>query len=415
MKNIIVCMKVFTFFFISLCIIGLNACNNTNNAVTKKKGKAAKVSNDSIAVKLQEVSNIAELPVELNEPEPGGNLFITDITGKVWILKNDSVLAKPFFNKYGKLHEGSPNSSAGRVYSVAFHPNYAVNHKFYVCYVKPSSMNKKTGKLVISQFTINSADSEKADLKSERVVLEMDGFVTSFNGAEISFGPDGCLYISVGDDKAGDSTYKYKAQDLHYLQGKILRIDVNHVPYRIPADNPFVGVKNAKPEIWAYGFRKFWRYSFDPVSHQLIGGDIGENMEEEIDIVNKGGNYGWPVMEGDSTFEKKVHADSPFVKPIYTYTHLTGICVIGGDFYYGKDLPKLTNKYVFADWKGTLFALSKDQDNKWNCLPVNIVNKPSTHFFICSIFINAANQLFLIGYRSDKDAEKGVIYRIVRA
>ncbi len=404
----------FNGFVLCISIIVLNGCSAS---VTKNANKKINIaSSDSIVVKYEPVSDIAALPVEMNEPEPGGNLFVTDASGKVWILDKDSMLAKPFFDRYGNLCKGSPGSAPGRVYSLAFHPDYAVNHKFYVSYVEPLSIRKKTGKLVISQFTTESGNPENANIKSEKKIFEVPGKSESFNGAKISFGPDGYLYISIGDDRAGNAEYHYQAQDLHSLAGKILRIDVNHLPYTIPPDNPFVGVKNVRPEIWAYGFRKFWRYSFDPVSHQLIGGDVGEHREEEIDIITKGGNYGWPIEEGDSTFEKNNNdPDSLFVKPVYTYTHLTGICVIGGQFYYGKDLPELTNKYVFGDWKGSLFALAKNKSEKWNCRPLKIVNKPSLPFFVCGFFVDAANEFFVMGYLAGKGSMKGVIYKIVKA
>ncbi|MDE3182415.1 MAG: PQQ-dependent sugar dehydrogenase [Bacteroidota bacterium] len=409
--------KGFKIVFYSFCTFAATACNFTSNTVTKNpKEKSAIAISDSITVKFEPVSDIAELPVEMNEPSPGGNLFVTDITGKIWILHKDSMLAKPFFDRYGNLYKGSPGSSIGRLYSVAFHPQYLLNHKFYVCYAAPSSRYKKSGKLVISQFTSDEKNPEISDLKSEKKVLEVEGSNVAFNGAQIRFGPDGYLYISIGDDKANDSSYKYRAQDLRYLNGKLLRIDVDNLPYTIPADNPFKQVKNARPEIWAYGFRKLWRYSFDPVSHQLFGGDVGENMEEEIDVVTKGGNYGWPEKEGDSIFEKNdLKSGTPFTSPIYTYTHVKGICVIGGNFYYGKDLPQLTNKYVFADWKGCLFALGKDQHDKWNALPLKIVNKPSDSFFICGSAIDANNQIYVMGYLVNKNGDKGVIYKVVKS
>lgn len=401
-------------FMPGISIIVLYGCSASVTKIENKK--ITTPASDSIAVKYEPVSDIAAIPVEMNEPEPGGSLFVTDATGEVWILKKDSMLAKPFFDRYGKLYKGSINSAPGRVYSIAFHPDYAVNHKFYVSYVEPVAVGKKTGKLVISQFTAESGNPEKANMKSEKKILEIPGKSESFNGAEISFGPDGYLYISIGDDKSGNAAYNYEAQDLHSFGGKILRIDVKHLPYTIPADNPFVGVKNVQPEIWAYGFRKFWRYYFDPVSHQLIGGDVGEHTDEEIDIIRKGGNYGWPIKEGDSTYEKNNDApDSQFVKPIYTYTHLKGICVIGGRFYYGKDLPALTNKYVFADWKGSLFALAKNKNEKWNCVPLKIVNKPLLPFFICGCFVDAANQFFVMGFLAGKSSMRGAIYKIVKA
>lgn len=409
--------NAFKILFYWFCTFVAIACNQTGNTVSKKaNAKSAPTTNDSIAVRLEPVTDIAELPAEMNEPEPGGDLFVTDVSGKVWILKKDSMLAKPFFDRYGNLYKGSGGSSMGRLYSVAFDPGYSLNHKLYVCYVATSTFNKKDGKLVVSQFTASQNNPEVCDLKSEKRVLQLEGSNVAFNGAQICFGPDGYLYISIGDDKANDSSYNYRAQNLQYLNGKLLRIDVHTLPYTIPADNPFRSVKNARPEIWAYGFRKLWRYSFDPVSHELIGGDIGEKKEEEIDIIRKGGNYGWPEKEGDLSFEKNDETpDSAFIEPIYTYSHMKGICVIGGDFYYGKDLPQLTNKYIFGDWNGSLFALGQNHQNTWNAVPLKIVNKPSSPFFICGCFVDAANQFFVMGYIADKHASKGVIYKIVKA
>ena len=383
----------------------------------KKSGnkKIDTIASDSIAVKLQPVSNIAYIPVEMNEPEAGGNLFVTDLAGKIWILRKDSMTAKPFFNRYGNLYKPSEGVSIGRLYSVAFHPQYRVNHKYYVCYTAPSVQFKKSGKLVVSQFTSDAKNPEQCDLKSEKKVLQLEGSNIGFNGAELRFGSDGYLYISIGDDKSNDSLYKYEAQDLKSLHGKILRIDVDKLPYTIPADNPFVGVKNARPEIWAYGFRKFWRYTFDRVSHRIFGGDVGEDSEEEIDIIQKGGNYGWPERQGDSSFETNGAPDTGFVSPIYTYSHMKGICVIGGDFYYGNDLPQLTDKYIFADWSSGLFALDKDRNNKWNSIPLKIVNKPSKPLFICGCFVDSANQLFVMGFLADHTSVKGVIYKIIKA
>lgn len=406
-------MKALKITLQSLGIFIFFACNNSSNIVTKDViAKSAATIADSISVKLEPVSNLAAIPVEMNEPLSDGNFFVTDVAGKIWILDKDSMIAKPFFDRYGKLYTPSEGASIGRVYSVAFHPQYSVNHTFYVCYTAPSHKFKTSGRLVVSQFTTDKKNLEKCDLKSEKKILQLDGSNIGFNGAEMRFGPDGYLYISIGDDKSNDSLYKFEAQDLGSLHGKILRIDVDKLPYTIPADNPFVGVKNAKPEIWAYGFRKFWRYSFDRVSHRIFGGDVGEESEEEIDIIQKGGNYGWPKRQGDSSFEKNEAQDTGYISPIYTYSHMKGICVIGGDFYYGKDLPQLTKKYVFADWSSGLFALSQNQNNKWNCVPIKIVNKPSKPFFICGCFIDKANQLFVMGFLAGQNDETGVIYKV---
>ena len=400
---------------IVVSIVLLLSCNTiSKKSVTEKK---TTVNAESISVKYQLVTYGSGILVELNTPTPNdGKIFVTDNTGKIWILKNDSLASKPFLNIYDRIGKQPKNSLVGMIFSVAFSPQYSTNRKFYVCYNAPSKIHTDSAKLVVSEFTASKANPDIADINSEHRIIEFKGRTVQNNGSQMVFGPDGYLYISIGDDNAKDTTYHYHAQDLKYLNGKLLRIDVRKNPYAIPADNPFVGVKNARPEIWAYGFRKLWRFSFDPVTHQLFGGNVGENKEEGIDIVTKGSNYGWPVKEGDSSFEKNnSNLEATFTQPAFTYTHKTGICVIGGNFYYGNEIPALKNKYVFADWHGSIFALSKNSDNKWRSESLKIINKPTEDFFICGCFIDANNQIFVMGYLVDKTGEKGVIYKIEKA
>lgn len=405
-KNIYTCI---------LLLIFLSACTATLKKTEVKKTEVATL--DSINVKFQLVSNGAVVPVEINDPaDNSGRMFVTDVSGKIWIMKNDSILPKPFYDRYGKRYKVSETATVGTLYSVAFSPQYSTNGKFYVCYVAPATNHKDLAKLVVSQFTADPTNPDIADIKSEQSIIQLEGPNIQSNGAAIRFGPDGYLYISLGDDKAGDSTYIYRGQDLAYLNGKLLRIDVNKIPYSIPPDNPFVGVKNARPEIWAYGFRKLWHFSFDPVTHNIFGGDVGENGEEEIDDVVKGGNYGWPVKEGDSSFEKNDQIPpSPFIAPVNAYTHKVGICVIGGNFYYGNDIPLLKDKYIYADLTGGIFALTKEQDGKWARQSLKVINKSSDSFLICGSYIDANNQLFVMGYLVNKEGDKGVIYKVLKS
>ena len=407
-------MKGLHFCFITLVsIIFLAACNNPGKKGLPGKNKMADT--DSIGVKYELVTDAIKAPVELNlSPDNTHRMFITDNSGKVWILKNDSLLAKPFLNIYDKLGHQDKNSLVGTLFSVAFHPQFSTNNKFYVCYNAPTKIHTNTCKLVVSEFKVSKTNPDLADLASEHRVFELEGHNIQNNGAQIAFGPDSYLYISIGDDKAGDSTYKYHAQDLGFLHGKLLRIDVNKKPYTIPADNPFVGIKNARPEIWAYGFRKLWRYSFDPATHQIIGGDVGENREEEVDIVKKGTNYGWPVKEGDSSFEKSdSNNKSSYTSPINTYNHKVGICIIGGSFYYGKEIPLLKNKYVFGDYNGSMFALMKNAQGTWIRQPLKILNKPADPFLICGCNVGKNNELFVMGFLTTKTGLKGAVYKIV--
>ncbi|HLO82758.1 MAG TPA: PQQ-dependent sugar dehydrogenase, partial [Chitinophagaceae bacterium] len=247
-------------------------------------------------------------------------------------------------------------------------------------------------------------------------VIEFEGKNIGSNGSQIGFGPDGFLYVSVGDDAIGDSTYVYRAQDLHFPNGKILRIDVNQLPYKIPTDNPFVSVKDALPEIWAYGFRKMWRFGFDPKTNEMIGADVGQEKEEEVDIINKGANYGWPVKEGDSIFMHSASAGAAeFTAPIDNYNHAVGICVIGGSVYYGSKIPGLKNNYVYADFNGSMFSLSKTTEGKWQRKTLKITNKGEDIFLICGFGVDENNELVVMGLLNKKEGQKGVVYRMLKS
>jgi len=404
-----------TYCCIIVLIAFLSSCNTSPKKVSTEKKNIANA--DTIKAKYRLVGYCCDIPIEVNTPiHEDGKMFVTDIAGKIWIFKNDSLETKPFFDIHDKIGKQPEHSPIGTIYSVAFSPQYSTNRKFYVCYNAPSKIHTKNAKLVVSEFTAGKANPDVADMNSEHRIIEIKGATIQDNGSKMVFGPDGYLYISLGDENAGDTTYHYVAQNLKYLNGKLLRIDVSKTPYAIPADNPFVGVKNARPEIWAYGFRKLWRFSFDPVTHQIFGGDVGENNAEEINIVTKGSDYGWPVKEGDSSFEKNnSNSETNFTPPTFTYSHKVGVCVIGGNFYYGNEIPLLKNKYVFADWHGNIFALSKNKDTKWVSQSLKIINKPAQDFFICGCFIDANNQIFVMGYLADKTGEKGVIYKIEKA
>lgn len=410
MKEVLVCLVAI------MCLLCFSDCN-TSPSKSKDPEKLKVSATDSIEVKLEMVSNAIEAPVELNVPGDGSQRkFITDNSGKIWILQNDTLVPKPFFNIHDKLGKQEKNSPIGSISSVAFHPRFSTNNKFYVCYNAPSGINAKGGKLVVSEFSTNTNNPDRADLESEYRVFEMEGINIGANLAQILFGPDGYLYISVGDDKIGDSAYLYHAQDLDHFNGKLLRIDVDMRPYAIPSDNPYVNTKNAKPEIWASGFRKMWRYSFDPETDQLFGGDVGELQEEEINIVKKGSNYGWPLKEGKSVGDKPdSNNTSILTSPIYNYPRNVGICIIGGHFYHGKGIPPLNEKYVFADFNGSIFALIENDKDNWTRIPVKIVNKPGGVLLICGLNVDENNELFVLGFLNSEAGSKGVVYKMVKA
>lgn len=398
-----------------ILILGSFSCGTAGK---KKANEGEQVlANDTVSVRLELITGGVESPIEFNAAADGSHrVFITDARGKIWIMKGDSLLQRPFFNIHDKLGPQDPATGMGMISGVAFHPMFSSNGLFYVSYNAPTEIKGNPGKLVVSVFRADSMDLDVADLTSERRVLELEGKNIIANGSQIAFGPEGFLYISVGDDAIGDSNYVYKAQDLKYLNGKILRINVDQLPYTIPADNPFVSVKGARAEIWAYGFRKVWRFGFEPQTRQLFAADVGEQKEEEIDIITKGGNYGWPYKEGDSIFLAAATTTSAvFASPIASYPRQVGICVIGGIFYRGGGMPLIQGKYLFADFNGKLFTLGGSDAGKWDRSPVKVVGQPEGAFLICGFGTDEHNEPVVMGFLNTKEGQKGVVYRILKA
>ena len=403
-------MKVFLQLVTSCIIISICACNSTPGAVS-----TTATIPDTVSVKLELVSDSLIMPIETNiVAGQTDRLFITDYLGTIRIMKKDSLLPTPFLNLGSKRNIKNPESPVGTICSMAFHPAFASNGKFYVCYNAATTVAGHPGKLMVASFQVSSSNKDIADPASEKTVLELEGKNIVANSAHIAFGPDGFLYISIGEDGISDSNYVYHGQDLDRLNGKILRVDVDKQPYAIPVDNPFVSVKGARPEIWAYGIRKMWSFCFDPITKKLIGGDVGEQLEEELDIVEKGGNYGWPVKEGDAYFMKK---DSPMtvvnIPPIHSYTRVIGICVIGGNFYEGKKLSSLVNQYVFSDFNGSVYSLQENA-GQWSRESIKIVNRPVHPFFICGNGRDSNNEILVMGYLVIDGKNKGVVYWLVK-
>ncbi|MCY4579603.1 MAG: PQQ-dependent sugar dehydrogenase [Chloroflexi bacterium] len=237
---------------------------------------------------------------------------------------------------------------------LAFDPEYSANGYFYVYY---SAANPRRS--VLSRFTVGGG---VADPDSERVILEVEQPHSNHNGGQIAFGPDGYLYVGLGDGGSrGDP--QGNGQDLSTLLGSIIRIDVSTLDetgsYAIPADNPFVGVEGARGEIWAYGIRNPWRFSFDRESGELWMADVGQNRFEEVDIVRRGLNYGWNVMEGSSCFKPSRGCDAQgFELPVAEYGRDGGCSVTGGYVYRGDRLPSLYGAYIYGDFcSGKIWGL----------------------------------------------------------
>uniref|UniRef100_A0A8C5QC47 HHIP like 1 n=1 Tax=Leptobrachium leishanense TaxID=445787 RepID=A0A8C5QC47_9ANUR len=326
---------------------------------------------------LEEVANGLRNPVAMVHANDGTHrFFVAEQVGVVWTyLPDRSRLEEPFLN-ISKAVLTSPWEGDERGFlGIALHPNFKHNGKVYVYYSVEIGFDEI---IRISEFRVSSHDTNTVDHSSERIILEVEEPASNHNGGELLFGPDGYLYIFIGDGgMAGDPFGKFgNAQNKSALLGKVLRINVNHNDhgplYRIPPDNPFVNEVAARPEVYAYGVRNMWRCSFDrgdPITKEgkgrLFCGDVGQNKFEEVDIVEKGRNYGWRAKEGFSCYDKKLCANSSLddVLPIYAYPHKVGKSVTGGYVYRGCEYPNLNGLYIFGDFmSGRLMSLRENRD-----------------------------------------------------
>ncbi|WP_454064131.1 PQQ-dependent sugar dehydrogenase [Candidatus Nitrospira salsa] len=281
--------------------------------------------------------------------EGNDRLFIVEQDGKILIFEKGRLLPKPFLDISSKVSTGGERGLLG----LAFHPNYAKNGRLFINYTR-----KEDQATVIAEYH-RAAIPDQAEMK-ERILLVMPQPYGNHNGGMVAFGPDGYLYIGMGDGGAGGDP-ENRAQNSKELLGKILRIDIDQGdPYGIPADNPYV--KNGgRPEIYAIGFRNPWRFSFDRQTGELWAGDVGQNSWEEITKVNKGENLGWRLMEGEHCFQPKqgCQNSTQLTMPVLNYANGdNGRCsVTGGYVYRGKTMPSLQGTYLFADFcSGEIFG-----------------------------------------------------------
>lgn len=283
-------------------------------------------------------------PLALKQaPGSDSHWYALEQAGRIWRFENrEDVTERTTFIDYrDEVIDGGERGMLG----FAFHPQWPATTKVYVSYT--ANINGALNSIV-SEFTAN-AGLESLDPTSERRILEVRQPFSNHNGGQIEFGPDGYLYISLGDGGSGGDP-EGNGQNIETLLGSILRIDVNSgQPYANPTDNPFVGAQTGRPEIFAWGLRNVWRFSFDRETGRLWAGDVGQNAHEEISIIERGGNYGWNVKEGFECFGTNP-CPGNFVDPVIDYPHSEGRSVTGGYVYRGTEIPELVGSYIFGDY-----------------------------------------------------------------
>ncbi|MCY7410798.1 MAG: PQQ-dependent sugar dehydrogenase [Chitinophagales bacterium] len=393
---------------LSLFFAFISCSFNSDNA-----NKTEKESSFTNALSLKLIASNLEGPIGMAVPNDGSKrLFVIEQEGKIRIIFNGQLLPVPFLDVSSKLDHLNNTYSEKGLLGLAFHPQYKTVGKFYIYYSAPTSTKGMDNKSVIAEYTVSS--NKDIANTAGKIILEIEEPESNHNGGQLAFGPDGYLYIGVGDGGgAGDKHGTIgNGQNLNTLLGKILRIDVD-VPkgYSVPNENPFVN-RNAKPEIYAYGLRNPWRFSFDKKTNRIFCGDVGQNDWEEVNVIEKGKNYGWRIMEGKHCYEPSQNCNTAgLTLPIDEYDHTTGISVIGGYVYNGTN-KEMQGKYIFGDWKGKIFMLLKSAaENKWERRIFTIKNLKG-ELYINSFGEDENGELYVLGQESLGPKKAGKIFMI---
>jgi glucose/arabinose dehydrogenase len=351
-------MKKYIIYCLGLGMVLMN-CNSKNSepdpGVNQNPGTTTPAGEYNLTVAFPNLkfSN----PIELTAPSDNTDrIFTVAQRGIIYVFPNkqDVQNASVFLDLSAKVTFGGERGLLG----LAFHPNYKANGYFYVNYTRGNPLET-----VISRFKVSASNPNEADPNSELVLLRYNQPYDNHNGGKVAFGNDGCLYIAAGDGGSGGDPHG-NGQNRKVLLGKILRIDVNTpsagMSYSIPPDNPFINnTSGYRQEIFAYGMRNPWRFSFDRQTGTLWAGDVGQNRIEEVDIIEKGGNYGWNIMEATECFNTTNCDKTGLTEPVWSYGRSEGISVTGGYVCYDKSLTGLTGKYIYGDYgSGKIWALT---------------------------------------------------------
>ncbi|GEM46524.1 PQQ-dependent sugar dehydrogenase [Deinococcus cellulosilyticus] len=344
-------------------------------------------------LKLQKVIDGLNNPLGITSAMDGSNrLFVVQQVGLIRIVKNGKLVSEPFLDIRSLTRAGGEQGLLG----LAFAPDYEKSGFFFVNYTD------RNGNTQVVRYKV-SKNPDVADAKSAQKVISVDQPYANHNGGHLAFGKDGYLYIGLGDGGSGGDPQNH-GQNLNSLLGKMLRLDVSALPYKIPKDNPFVG-KDGKDEIWAYGLRNPWRYSFDRQTGDLWIADVGQNALEEVNVQkasSKGGeNYGWRLMEGTRCYNPSDNCDrGNLVKPVHEYPRSEGVSITGGVVYRGKAIADLKGTYLFGDFgTGKLWGLTLNGSKASNKLLLD------TGMQISSFGEDEAGEVYITDY-------SGTLYKL---
>lgn len=334
-------------------------------------------------------------------------LYVVEQPGRIVVLDRNDTAASEVETFLDIRPEVRKRNNEEGLLSMAFSPNVAEDGNFYLYY--SASSPRRT---VLSRFTIG--ENAEATAESEEVLLDVPQPFGNHNGGTVLVGPDGMLYLSIGDGGAAEDPLDH-GQNLGTLLGTVIRIDPSKEedgrPYAIPADNPFIERDGARPEIWAYGLRNIWRMSFDPKTGDLWGGDVGQYRWEEIDLIRKGGNYGWRIREGSHPFNKKDVAPEgvELIEPVVDYPRTDGISVTGGHVYRGTNRESAEGVYLYADYQSGRIWGIRVKDGVLSEGPVEVARLRNS--LISSFGEDPDGELWICTFEGDENPGHGAIWR----
>ena len=385
---------------------------NYHNIETKTTSTEIITKNlEDINIGLEVIAEGFNSPVVLTNPGDGTNrVFVGDQIGIIHVIENDILLETPFLDFTDKIVELNDLYDERGFLGMTFHPDYENNGKFYVYYSAPKTGSEIDHESILAEYTVSEEDPNIADPNSEKIIYRVDQPESNHNGGQIEFGPDGYLYIGLGDGGGAGDIHGIigNGQDINTSLGAILRIDVdNGNPYSIPPDNPFIGIDGID-EIYSYGFRNPWKFSFDNDTEELFVADVGQDLWEEIDIVIKGGNYGWRIMEGTHFYDEDLLyflglTIEDLEMPIHDYSHDIGKSITGGYVYRKNPDSNLFGKYIFGDWSsdfiepaGKLYYLVETQPDNWERYNLSVGGSNNINRFILSFGEDEAGNIYVL-------------------